>query len=808
MLKNYLKIAVRSILKNKVYSFINIVGLAVGVACCIAILLYIQNELSYDKFNKFADRICRVTLDGEVDGHDINPANSPAALGPTVYHDIPGVETYVRLFNDGSQIINYKDKTFFEERFFWADQTIFNVFTFSFVEGNLKTAFDQPNSVVITESTARKYFGDKDPLGKILTVDKQNDYIVSGVIKDIPYNSHFHPDFIASLATLQDSRNPSWLSNNYYTYFLLKKGVNIVNFQKELNVEVKKYVGPQIKIVTGVSLQKFLVAGNRYGYKVQTLTSIHLNSHLNGEIEPNGNKMYVYIFSLIAIAILLIACSNFINLATARSERRAKEVGIRKTLGSSRLHLIRQFMIESIMMSSAATVIAVVLVELFLPLFNALADKKMSLDLFNDPLSILLLICFAAVVGIASGIYPACYLSSFKPIDVLKSKTKKKSRKSFVRNGLVVFQFTILIILFIGTFIIYDQLKYVQTKNLGFDKEETVVINRVGGLGNQIQSFEHELMQNKNIIDLTNSSAVPGGNYEENAFRLEGASLEKLESSRHLFCDFNFAKTYSLKMKDGRFFSLEHPSDSSAVVVNEALEKVFGKKSLVGKNLLFPGPGRGQWTKFKIIGVVKDFNYQSLHEKIRPLVFLLPLQKNYTWSFLTVRLAAGNHLSTISFIEKVWEKYSGNESFSYNFLDKNLQHLYESDSKTNEIVGTFSFLAIFIACLGLLGLVSFVTGQRTKEIGIRKVLGASIHEILFLITKEFIKWVLIANIIAWPVAYYIMNNWLNDFAYRIKMAPWIFVLAGVFTLLIALLTVSFHTIQAARANPVKSLRYE
>jgi putative ABC transport system permease protein len=809
MLRNHLRIALRNLRNQKAYSLINIVGLAVGIACCVAIMLFVRDELSYDRFNKFADQIYRPRLLGRVNGHDMNNAGSPVAMGPAVYHDLPDVAAYTRLAKSGSTVVRYENKTFIEERFFGADSTVFDVFTFPFVAGNPKTALTQPNTVVITESIAHKYFGSEDPIGKILNAGKKDNFVVTGVIKDIPQNSHLHPDLMGSFTTLQDSRNPTWLSNNYYTYLLLRKGVDPVEFQQKLDEELIKYGSPQLKAITGFSLEQFRAAGNKYGYVLQPLTSIHLNSHLDYEIEPNGDITYVYIFSAIAIAILLIACINFVNLATARSEKRAKEVGVRKTLGSTRSYLVGQFMSESILMSIIAVILAVGIVELLLPFFNQIASKNMSLNLFSDPSSIPVLVCFAVVVGIIAGSYPALFLSSFHPIDVLRADLRRGGRKSILRSGLVIFQFAISIALFVGTFIIFAQLRYVQTKDLGFDTEETIVVDRTNDLSNQLQSFEDELRTNSGIVSLSNSNAIPGNQGGDNAARLEGAPENQYEDIQQMFCDYDFAKTYKLGMADGRFFSKEHPSDSAAVVVNEEVATSFNANRLVGRYLVIPGNGPGGTDlRCEIVGVVKDFNYRSLHEPIRPLAIRLFPNRGFIGRFVTLRLAAGNHLSTISFIENVWKKYAGDEEFSWNFLDDSLQKLYAADQRTSEIAGAFSVLAIFIACLGLLGLAAFVTERRTKEIGIRKVLGASVAEIVALLSKEFVKWVLIANVAAWPLAYYVMNNWLKNFAYRTDMSLWIFVTSGAVALIIALLTVSSHAIRAATANPVEALRYE
>ncbi len=807
MIKNYLRVALRNLKHYKVYSFINIVGLAVGIACFVIIMLFVRDELSYDNYNKHAAQIYRPAFSATFNGREIRSALSPAPMGSTIYHDFPEVLAYARLHYEGSCAIRYQNKTYVEQKFLWADSSLFDVFTLPFVAGNPKTALVQPNSVVITESTARKYFGNENPLGKIINRDKNTDYIVTGVIKDVPPNSHFHPDFIASLTSVKDGRNPNWMSNNYYTYFLLKKGTNPADLKRKIDEELVTHAGPQLKAVTGVSIEQFLAAGNKVGYMLQPLTSIHLNSHLDYELEQNGSISTVYIFSAIAVAILSIACINFINLATARSERRAKEVGIRKTLGSPRSHLVWQFMAESVMMSGAAVILAVGIVELMLPLFNDTADKELSLGLLANLSTIPILIGLAIVVGAIAGCYPAFYLSSFRPIDVLKPETKKGGRKSLVRNGLVVFQFAISIALFIGTLVIYDQLNYVQTRNLGFDKEESVVIYRTEDLGGRIQSFEDKLRQNTNILSVTNSTAIPGNQYSDSGFWLEGTGAQQLVDFRTMRSDYDFAGTYKMQMADGRFFSKEHPSDTGAVVVNQEVEKAFGVKVIVGKYLVLPGETMADQKRFEVVGVVKDFNYHSLHEPIRPLVISL-LPETSAGQFVTVRLAPGNHLSTISFIKGAWRKYAGNEEFDFNFLDNSLQNLYAADQRTSKIAGTFSVLAIFIACLGLLGLAAFTTEQRTKEIGIRKVLGASVPEVIALLSTQFAKWVLIANVVAWPLAYYVMNNWLQNFAFRAIISLWIFIASGAMALVIALLTVSLHAIKAARANPVESLRYE
>jgi len=804
MIKNYLKIAYRNIQKNKVYSAINIIGLAVGIACCIAILLYVRNELSFDKFNTNAAQIYRIGVLGRIGNTEFKNPKSPAPMGQALLRDFPDVLSYTRIRSTGFPVLRYKEKAFSEERFFEVDSTFFNVFTVKFLEGDPKTALTQPFHVVITESMAKKYFGNENPMGKILNADHRVDWIVSGLIQDVPAISHFHYDFLGSLTSNADSRNTFWLSGNYYTYILLRKGTNPAIFQTKLNDYALKYIGPQIISITGSSLEELKKRGNNYEYFIQPLLSIHLHSHLDYELEPNSDISYIYIFSIIAAAILLIACINFVNLETARSEKRAKEVGIRKTLGSHKPQLIAQFIAEAVLMSVLSILLAIVLVEIFLPLFNDISGKHMILGVFENLYTLPVILCFAVVVGILAGSYPAFYLSSFQPVQVLKSELRR-NRKSVLRSSLVIFQFAVSIALIIGTFIINNQLEYIQTKNLGFNKEQVVIIKKADDIGSSINSFKKELLSNPDVLEVSNSSAIPSDQDGDSSGKIKDVPGNQLQDMRIMTCDNSFANTYKLKLSQGRFFSKEHPSDTAAVVVNEAAVKAFGVKNIVGKYIVFPGDV--QTFTYEIIGVVKNFNFESLHQEIRPLVIRLYQEQNFG-KFVSVRIASKNYPNTISFLENTWKKYAGNEAFEFSFLDNSLQQLYQADIRTSKIATIFSILAIFIACLGLLGLAAFITEQRTKEIGIRKALGASVPEIIILLSKEFVKWVLIANIIAWPAAYFIMNNWLKNFAYRTDINWLIFLLAGIMALIIALATVSTHAIKAATANPVKSLRYE
>ncbi len=807
MFSSYLRIAVRSILRQRLYSLINIVGLAVGVTCCIAIVLYVHHELGYDKFNRHADQIYRVAFHAVLPNLTQDITLTAAPMGPALLAEFPQVAAYTRIEAWMTPVLRYGDKAFSEPRFLEVDSTFFDVFTVSFLGGNPKTALAHPNSVVLTESMARKYFGDADPLGKILNMDHKSDWIVTGVTRDWPENSHIKFDFLGSFCTDSLSKSTRWLSNNCLTYVLLKMGTDPLTFQKSMNeILVKKYVKPQLAAV-GTLAAPFVSTHGAWRYSLQPLTSIHLFSHLEYEIGPNGDITYVYIFSAIAIAILLIACVNFINLATARSEGRSKEISIRKTLGSSRPQLIRQFLTESVLMSLFAVLLAFGLFELFLPSFNGIAGGDISLSLLRSPLVIPALAALGIVVGLIAGAYPAFFLSSFDPVQVLKGSTKSKKRKVMLRGSLVVFQFVVSIVLFIGTFVIFNQMKYVQAKDLGFDKEQVVVIKKANDLGSRLREFEHDLLTNAGVVSVSASSIIPGSEQNQSVYWLKESSDQTPRQLHEVYCDHNFLATYGMNLASGRFFSLERPSDSAAVVVNQQVEVAFGVGGLTDRVLSQPHPPSSQWSNSPVIGVLKDFNFQSLRQPVNPLVLRI-LPPGYAAPYVLVRVKPDDYSETISFIENTWKKYADNEAIDYSFLDQDIGRMYVADQRTSRIITMFSTLAIFVACLGLFGLAAFVAQQKTKEIGIRKVLGSSVTEVVILLSKEFSKWVLIANVIAWPLAYYIMNRWLQDFAYRVNLTVWVFLFSGVLALVIAILTVGSQAIRAATANPVEALRYE
>jgi len=812
MLINYLKIAIRNLKKNKGYSFINIFGLTIGIACCVIILLYIRNELSYDKFYKNSDSIYRVYVKSSINGQESCNCKTAAPLGNTLVRDFPEVITYTRIGFFGNHVLNYNDKVFRERRLYTADSNFFNVFSLPLIYGNSRTVLSQPNSLVMSESEAKKYFGNENPVGKILNADSQTSYMVTGVMKDFPANSSFRCDFLLSMSTYAVTKNDDWLNMSYITYIVLQKGTDPAIFQKKLKKIVYAHVGPQAESVLGISFSEFLKKGNTWNFYLQPLTSIYLYSQKEYGIDTNSefaqqstsNIDYVYIFSAVAVFILLLAIINFINLTTARSETRSKEVGIKKTLGSNKTKLIGQFLAESILVSLFSVLISIALIEITLPFFNQIAGKNLDLELLNKVYTIPGLLLFAVIIGIISGSYPAFYLSSFRPVHLFKSGYEKKIKKSTLRSSLVVLQFTISIALIISTIIIKDQLSFIQNKNLGFNKEQLYSIKNFGVPENKLQVIEQELLKNPEIISVTNSSimffhGVPGDRYSFNK-----RQVSNIISSQYLDVDYNFIKTFKIPLLQGRFFLKDFRSDTTSVVINEAMKKQCGVEDPVGKEIIQMG---NHTRTYRIIGVIKNFNYQSLHEQIKPLVlFLSPV--NQAASILTIRISQANIKNTIVYINKTWKKFTGGEEIYASFMNQDLDYLYKSEERAGTVAVLFSGLAIFIACLGLFGLASFITEQRKKEIGIRKVLGASALELVIMLSKEFAKWVLIANIIAWPAAYFVMNNWLKDFAYRINITPWVFIFSGLIALIIALLTVSTHAIKVSTANPVKSIRYE
>jgi putative ABC transport system permease protein len=803
MLKNYLKTAWRNIRKNKLFSFINILGLSIGIALCFTIMLYVQDELSYDKFNKNADNIARIVFHANINGGEINECIVMAPVAQAMKKDFPEVQDATRIVSFGSPKITYRDKAFKDDRFALVDPNFFSIFTLPLIEGDPRTALLQPHTVVITKSTAEKYFGKEDAIGKVLSLNNNTDsYQVTGVMEDVPANSHFHFDLFGSMTGLEQARSDSWMGGNFYTYLLVRPGTDYKKMQARFPAMVAKYMGPQIKQQMGLSLAQFRTKGNSLGFALQPLPSIHLSSHTNNEFEPGGNAMYVYIFGGIAIFMLIVACINFINLSTAGASKRAKEVGVRKVAGSRRLQLVGQFLSESILISLIALIIAIALVKLALPAFNEIAGKQLSLS--TRPL--LAFIALGLLVGAVAGVYPAFYLSSFKPVAVLKGKLTGNNKSFGLRSGLVVFQFFISVGLIIGTIVVYHQMQFIQNKNLGYDKNQLIVISNSYLLGKNEHVFEQEMLQDPRVVNATMSLYKPAGpsNYN-NALAYPQGNDNLIVDGVDFHVDERYIPTLGMQMIAGRNFSRDFATDSSGIILNETAVQALGwnNGNATGKTVVRQNSGKGTNVPFHVIGVVKNFNFKSLHETISPLFMTLQPEGGLIFKIKTAGISG-----LLAAMKKQWDDYKTDEPFTYNFLDDLYNKTYSVEQKTGSILSIFSVLTIFVACLGLFGLATYTAEQRTKEIGIRKVLGASAGQVAQMLSKEFVKLVLIASLIAFPAAWWAMNKWLQSFAYRINISWWMFLTAAVAALLIALITVSFQAIKAAVTNPVKSLRTE
>ena len=811
MLKNYLKTAWRNLVKNKTFTIINIAGLAIGLSCFLLITMYVLDELSYDMYNTKADRIYRVNSDIRFGGTDLPLAVCSDPMGATLKKDYPEVEEFARFYaSSGSKLIKKGNEWINEGAVTHADSTLFKIFTLPAIAGDVNTALNEPNTVVITESAAKKYFGSANAVGKTLETNDRNNtvYKVTAVIKDIPKNSHFNFDFYFSMDNV-DYGFGNYLSHNFQTYVLLKKGTDYKAFNKNFDQVIENYVLPQAKQFMQItSMEEFKKAGNKLEYGLMPVTDIHLHSARFPELGVNGNAQYVYIFSVVAMFILLIACINFMNLSTARSANRAKEVGIRKVLGTEKKYLVGQFLTESTLVAFISLILALVIAWAILPLFNEIAAKEMKLQDFVDVKIIITILAIPLIVGAVAGSYPAFYLSSFQPIIVLKGKINAGFKRSFVRSGLVVFQFFISILLIIGTIIVYRQLDYIQTKNLGFNKDQVLVINGTGALNNNREAFKNEVAKMSGVKSAAFAGYLPVSNSSRNDNSYSTSAVMDSKTGFNMqtwTIDHDYITTLGMEIIKGRNFSREFGSDSSAVIINESTAAILGFADPIGKKIYTSADMNSQNTiSFTIIGVVKNFHFASLRETIGPLCFRLG---NASWA-TAFKVATTDVRRLVSQIETKFKTMAPGVPFSYEFLDESFDNMYRHERRVGKIAISFAILAIVIACLGLFGLATYMAEQRTKEIGVRKVLGASVQNIATMLSREFIVLVLIAAVVAFPLAWWGMHKWLQDFAFRVNIGWWIFVLAAFIAFLIALITVSFQAIRAAIANPVDSLRTE
>lgn len=800
MLQNYFKLAVRNILKHKFFSAINILGMSIGIAACLLILLYVVDELSFDRFHANADRIYQVGLQARIGDQDVTTANTCPPMAETLVKEVPGVEAATRISNFwGTPSLKYGDKAFTEEKVFHADSNFFEFFGYKLLEGDMETALKEPNTVVLTKSIATKYFGNESPLGKLITVGGHQTYTITGVAEDAPLNSHFIFKVLLSSASAEQMQRNAWLNNFLYTYFRTDEHTNVGDIETKFPDLVTKYVGPEVERFMGVSIKDMEKSGGAYGYFTTPVTDIHLRSTTRDGLEPAGNIMYVYFFGGIGLFIVIIACINFMNLSTARSAGRAKEVGLRKTLGSLRSQMVRQFLAESILYSFLAVVVALVLCYLLLPQFNLLAGKQLGMTVFMQPVFVVAIIALILFVGVVAGSYPAFYLTSFSAVEVLKGKVRAGMKSKGVRSGLVVLQFGLSIFLIIFTGIVFQQIRFMQQRNLGIDKHNILIIPNAGLLGEHKNAFKNSLAQQTGIVrsSYTNNS-FPGVN-NTTVFKAAGSEQDRIMGL--YYADYDHQEVMKFEMKEGRYFSRDFPSDSSAILLNEAAVKEFGFTDPIGEEIIFNDDNKRQ--TLKVIGVYKDFNFESLKNKIRPLSIRLTND-----SYQLMIRYEGDPAERVAAVEKLWKQLVPGQPFDYRFLDERFDELFRSEQRMGQLFTVFSCLAIFIACLGLFALAAFMAEQRTKEIGIRKVMGASTTGLTMMLSREFTRLVVIAFVPAAVAAWFVVDSWLDGFAYRVDISPWIFIGSGAVATGIAWFTVSFQSIKAAASNPVTSLRYE
>ncbi len=825
MFRNYFKICLRNIGRNKVSSFINIAGLAIGIASVIFILFYVQDELKYDRFIKHSDRIYEVNIEGNMGGQEFLAGTTPPPAGAALVNTFPEIETYTRIFAAGDEVVRYEEnkqtENFFTERnVYGVDSNFLDVFNYKLLQGNPATCLLQPNSVVLTEQTAKKYFGNTNAIGKTLLFDEdRTPFIVSGVLQKLPAQSSLQFDMLRAISSFPTVKQFSWSWVWMQTTTFVKLRENVANdtlaiqkLEAKFPAMVKTQAANAFKRV-GQPLEDLEKKGGKYILHLQPLTSIHLYSQgVGSRLTTLSDIKYVYIFSLIACFIIVLACVNFMNLSTAQSAKRAKEVGIRKVLGSVRTQLIKQFFTEALIYTLVATLLALLLVSVLIKPFNQLSAKELSFYLLFSSYNLLYLLALIAITCLLAGSYPSFYLTSFKPAEVLKGKLLKTNLGNlFLRNGLVIFQFTISTVLIVCTIIMYQQLQYTHSKNMGLNKDNVIVISNSSRLGESEETFKQQVANLPGIKSTGSTTSLPTKDVFTDGYvpvPVDNEQTVKDTSLSSFMVDYDFVPTLQLELLKGRNF-LKDFSDSTSVILNEVAVKQIGWKEPLGQYLAYPGSGDDN-KKFKVIGVVKDFNVQSLHNAIVPFALFHSSSKTYDIgsSYIIARAEPGEVNNVLNKLESKWKSFAPATPFDYSFLDEEFNALYQSDQRMGSVFGVFTILSIFVACLGLFGLATYTAERRTKEIGIRKVLGASVQGLVSLLSKDFLKLVFVAAIIAFPVAWWAMNKWLEDFVYRVNISWTTFAAAGVCVLMIALITVSFKAIKAAIGNPIKSLRTE
>ncbi|MBE9491393.1 MAG: ABC transporter permease [Bacteroidetes bacterium] len=807
MFKNLLKYSFRSLRKQKSFVFINVIGLAIGLVCSIIIALFILFELSYDQYNDNKDRIYRVILNGKLGGQEVRVTSTASVIAPTMLNEFPEVESFLRLNTWGETIIKYEDKFFTENAFIEADSTFFDFFSIPLLRGDARRVLVEPHYVVLSESTAEKIFGEEDPVNKLLQIgNDETKYKVTGIMEDIPENTHFRASVLGSFMTNPRASDNEWLSNSFNTYVMLKPNMLPESVNDRFAPMIKKYVGPVITKFFGITMEEFFEAGNKYNMYLQRLVDIHLDPSIEQDLKPANDPKYLWIFGSIAILIIIIAAVNFMNLSTAQAVKRAKEIGIKKVCGSSQAKLVMQFLSETFILSLIALLLAILITELSLPYFNNLLDLDLQVGYFENWYTIPALLLLCIIIGFLAGTYPAFYLSSFNPNKVLKGNLRSGKEHGRLRSVLVVVQFTISIILIVGTIILFRQLHYMQSKELGFDKEEIFVISRAGTLGKKVNSFKDELLNVKGVMFVSASTAVPGRNNNNNGYAVKGRPEESflLQTS---WADHDFLDTYGMTLESGRFFDKAGSGKEEGCIINQTavknylLEDPFATRFLIGDNDL------EEFIYIPVIGVVQDFHHESLRNPITPYIIRFK-NDEMNWGYVSIRLAPNMSSDIIEKIEGIWESFTAGVPLQSFFIDKDIERMYREEKQNGQLSVLFAIIGIIIAALGLYGLTSFAIAQRTKEIGIRKTYGASIANIWYLFVREIIILVIISSIIAIPLIWWVADSWLQNYYYRIDIEVFDFLYGFLMAIFIALITISYRTIKTAKANPTENLRYE
>lgn len=792
--------------KQSGYLVLNLTGLTIGITSFLLISLFVFHELSFDRFHKNYENIYRIKITGLMAGSTINQAVSAAPMAQALLKDYPEVENAVRIFKSSSDswLVKHGDIRFFEDALLFADSSFFTVFDFKLLRGDPKKALVNPKSVILTEKVAIKYFGKEDPIGKRLSLEADSNlYTVTGVVQDIPSNSHFNFNMLCSLISLPNSRSTNWIGHSMYTYVVLKDGTIKSEMEAKFPEMLLKYVGPQLKQFIGVTIEEFQKAGNQFRYELEPLKDIHFKGAPQYPLKVAGSLSSVYIFTIIALLILGIAVINYINLATAKSSGRAKEVGIRKVSGSDKTSLVIQFIGESMIIVTFATIIASFLVLALAPLSNQLTGNVISTGIFSGYKGVPGLLLLIVFVGTAAGFYPAFVLASFNPVEVLRGTLSQGSGSKKLRGVLVVFQFTVSIVIIIGAIVVYRQLNFMTSSDMGLEKENLLVIKRPDVLGNQIDSFKEQVLQIPGIEKAANATSIPGKLYSNNAFLLDNDANKATHLMMQDQISYGYPEVLGIKIDEGRFFSRDYGTDTTAILINETAVKSLGLKDPLGKYILQPS-GPGKFVKRKIVGVMKDFQIESLHTRISPVCFTF-MSGNYP-GYLCLRLNGKNVNETIRAVEILWSEFSNRQPLQYSFFDEEFNKSYETESKTVRVFILFSFLAIFIACLGLIGLITYTTTIRSREVGVRKAFGASIHSIVVLLSGEVIALIIISSLIAYPVVYFGTQAWLEGFVEKVKISPFIYIFASLTALVIGWLSIGYQALKAAKRNPLHALR--